>query len=167
MFKKLKLSFTIIILSFILISCNSNFVQTIKVPFKTSKPSINYYTNNLLTALKNSKNTHISILYTKTGKNKVIPPEQMDNFYLFMNSIKTDFFINPTTSNNEDFKNIEYKLTISINDKNSFVINIFNEDFISIHPWDGTYEADLLCISELNTRINLYNIINYIIKSNV
>lgn len=167
MFKKLKLISIILIFPIFLISCKTNFIETMKISLKISKPSLNFYTKSLINSINNSDNIHISIFYTKTGKNKVIPPEHMDKFNLFINSIKPNYFLDPSTVDSNNIKNIEYKLTVFINDKSSFVINIFSDKFISIHPWDGNYEPDIIYISDLQDGINIYNVIDFIIKNNI
>lgn len=162
MFKKLVLFVTIIIFPLITISCNKNFIQNISAPIKISKPSKNFYTNSLINSIKNSQNIQISILYSKTGKNKILPDEYMESFNLFLSSIKRDFFVENFSQN---AKEPEYKLTISLDNKNSFIINIFDEDIISIHPWDGIYEPDAIDISSLNSKVNIFNIVDFIIKN--
>ncbi len=164
MLKKLTTSIIIIVFPLIIIGCNKNFAQNIPTPLNFSKPSLNYYTNTLVHSIKDSQNIQISILYSKTGKNKILPNEYIENFNLFINSIKKTFFLHNTSQIN--LKDPEYKLTISIDGKNSFVINIFDENLISIHPWDGSYEADLINISSLNSKVNIFNMIDFIIKNN-
>lgn len=162
MFKKLVLFITIIVFPIITISCNKNFIQNISAPIKISKPSKNFYTNALINSIKNSQNIQISIFYSKTGKNKILPNEYMENFNLFINSIKQDFFVENL---NENVKEPEYKLTVVLDNKNSFIVNVFDENLVSIHPWDGVYEADFINISSLNNKINIFNTVNFIIKN--
>lgn len=167
MIKYLKILLICLIFPFFTLSCNSNFIKTLKSPLKIAKPSSSFYTNNLIktinSSVNNSYNLTISIFYSKLGKNKTIPKEYMENINLFFNSLKTEYFLDYSTSN-IDTKNPEYRLTVYLNEKSIFVIDILNDKYITIYPWDGSYEPDLIDISNLHTRINLFNIVDYIIK---
>lgn len=163
MIKFFKNFFIILIFPILVMGCNKNI--SIKNPI-TYKPSLNFYTENLIKTLKSNKNFEISIFYPKTGKNKSIPQEYIQKFNLFIESLKSNYFIDPNTIN-LNTKNPEYRLTIFINDKESFVINILNNNFLTIHPWDGLFEADLIDISKLQDGINLYNIVDFLIKNNI
>lgn len=165
MFKKLKLLLIFLILPIFIISCSRNFSENIKSPLRISKPSLNFYTENLIRAIKNSKNVQVSIFYSKTGKNKIIPNDYMEKFNLFMDSIKPSYFVNANTAA-LNLRDPEYRLTIFIENKSSFIINIFSDKFITIHPWDGSYKPDIIDISYLHEGINIYNIVDFIIKNN-
>lgn len=145
------------------LSCNSNFITTLKSPLKIIKPSKNYYTNILIKTINNSDDLTISIFYSKLGKNKTVPKEYMENINLFLNSLKTDYFLNYSTSD-INIENPEYRLTVYSNEKSTFIIDILNDKYIVVYPWDGSYEPDLINISNLHTRINLFNIIDHLIK---
>lgn len=162
MYKHFKSFFIILTFSFLIIGCNKN----IKTTFKTSKPSLNLYTEILTRSIKNSKNTQISIFYPKIGKNKVIPDNYMEKFNLFVESIKPNYFIN-SKNKNLNLQNPEYRLTVFINNTETFIINIFDTKYVTIHPWDGTYEPDIIDISKLHDGINIYNIVDFIIKNKI
>lgn len=162
MYKYLKILLIILTFSFFTMGCNKN----IKLPLKLSKPSLDLYTENLIRSIKNSKNVQISIFYPKIGKNKVIPDDYMEKFNLFIESIKPNYFIN-SKNKNLNLQNPEYRLTVFINNTETFIINIFDTKYVTIHPWDGTYEADIIDISNLHDGINIYNIVNFIIKNKI
>lgn len=164
MYKYFKGFFIILIISFIITGCNKNLIKNIKTPFNPSKPSLNFYTENLIRSIKNTKNIQISIFYPKIGKNKVIPNNYMEKFNLFLDSIKSNYFINSNTQN-LNLQNPEYRLTVFINNTETFIINVFNPKYITIHPWDGTYTEDIVDISNLHDGINIYNVVDFIIKN--
>lgn len=165
MLKKIKKIFIVLFLCFFIVSCNTLSTNNVKSYLRISKPYTNFYTNALKYALNKKSNTiHLSVLYTKTGKNKVFPIEYVNNFNLFINSIKQNNFIDPEKLN-IDFTNPEYKLTVFINNSPSFLINIFNKEIINIHPWDGIYSPDTINISSVHTKFNIYNISEYLIKN--
>ena len=165
MIKYIKILLIFLIFPFFILSCNSNFINTLKSPLKIKKPSLSLYTNNLIKTINNSANSNltISIFYSKLGKNKTIPKEYIENISSFFNSLKPEYFLDYSTSN-LDTKNPEYRLTVYLNEKSIFVIDILNDKYITIYPWDGSYEPDLIDISNLHTRTNLFNIADYLIK---
>ena len=163
MFKKMKLLMIIFIFPLFVMSCNKNFIENIKTPLRITKPSANFYTNHLIRSIKDSNNVHISIFYTETGKNKTFSNENMKKFKEFLEYIKPVNFLNEN-KNSIDLKEPKYRLTISINQKNSFIINVFNNSYLTIHPWDGVYSPDVLDISNFHEGINLYNLCDFIIK---
>lgn len=167
MFKNLKLLFIILIFPFLIMDCKSNSLEdNVKISLGISKPSINFYTDNLLKIIDKYPDIHVSIFYSKTGKNKTIPKDYMERFNLFMESIKPTFFVN-TNNTNLELKDPEYRITLYIEEKPIYLINIFNEKYISIHPWDGSYPPDIIDISPIHERINIYNLCDYIIKNNI
>lgn len=163
MLKKIKLFIILLIFPILIMSCNKSFIENLSAPLRISKPSANFYTNHLIRTFKNSDDIHISILYTKTGKNKTISTKHIDSFNKFLNYIKPINFLDPN-KNNIKFNDPEYRITISINKKNSFIINVFDKSFLTIHPWDGVYSPDILDISNFHESINLYNLCEFIIK---
>ena len=166
MFKKIKMILIMLLLSFIITNCSTPSINKISSTLRITKPRLDFYTSSLKYSLKKKNNTaHISIFYTKTGKNKVIPSEYIDRFNMFINSIKPSHFITYEEAN-LGLKDPEYKLTIFINNNPKFIINIFNDKFVSIHPWDGMYEPDLINISSFQTKSNIYNLAEFIIKNN-
>ena len=167
MFKKIKVFLILLIFSFSVISCSKPSFNTISSSLKISKPSLDYYTKYLKHSISKKNNTtHLSILYTKTGKNKSIPVKDIDKFTTFLNSLKPSHFLN-TNQKTLEVKDPEYRLTVFINSNPAFIINIFNYKYINIHPWDGIYNPDFIDISSLQTRTNIYNIVDFIIKNNI
>lgn len=167
MFKKIKIFLILLILSFSVISCSKPSFNTISSSLRISKPSLDYYTKYLKHSISKKNNTtHLSIFYTKTGKNKSIPLDYVDKFTVFINSIKSNHFLD-TNQITLELKDPEYKITVFINNNPAFIINIFNDKYINIHPWDGIYNPDFIDISSLQTRTNIYNIVDFIIKNNI
>lgn len=164
MHKYFKIFFICLIFPLFITGCNSNFISTLKNPLRISKPSPHFYTDNLIRTLKNYENITISIFYPKTGKNKTIPKDYMEQFYSFIDSIKEDYFIDKTISN-LNLDSPEYRLTVYVNKKSAFIINLINNKYITIHPWDGTYPPDIIDISSLHTRNNIFNITEFLIKN--
>lgn len=164
MYKFFKKIFIIFIFPLLIMGCNKNFTESIKSPLRISKPSLNLYTENLIRSIKNTENLQISIFYPKIGKNKTIPNNYMEKFNLFIESIKPNYFIDPKKQN-INLQNPEYRLTIFINNSPTFILNIFDAKYITINPWDGTYEPDIIDISNLHTGINIYNIVDFIMKN--
>ncbi len=163
MFKKIKLLMVLFLFPMLVMSCNKTFVENIKAPLRITKPSANFYTNHLIRSIKNSNDLHISIFYNKTGKNKTFSDKNVEKFKEFIEHIKPVNFLDEN-KNLINLKEPEYRITICINQKNSFIINVFNNSYLTIHPWDGVYSPDVLDISNFHEGINLYNLCDFIIK---
>jgi len=105
------------------------------------------------------KPTELYALYMNFYKKKDFSAEDLSIFREFFNSLKVDSFIEkPTIQQNKPI----YKIFLTFS-KNKYVINIYNENFISIYPWDGGYSMDYLDTSNMFKAYNLYGLCKYLI----
>lgn len=139
-----------------LFGCNSNLKKNL---FIKNKPNNFYYTKLLMKDLSLEKPKEIYTLYMNFYKKKDLSKEDLSTFTLFFKSLNNDSFIakpaklpiKPT-----------YKLFITFSE-NKYVINVYDQNFISIYPWDGDYNMDYIDTSKMYKAYNLYGLCKYLI----
>lgn len=144
--KYLKIIIPIMIFS-LLSGCYFNDPKYVNIK---SKEIPNYYSNEINSKLLNNQDYSVEIfndnLYKKTkidDSEKVI----IDNF---INSLSNDSFTNtekPTTTE-------IYQIRVKFDDQ-KYIIKIYNETTVTVSPWDGIYQEDLIDMKNIPKRYNL------------
>ena len=157
-FKKYILLLLCVFLSLSLFGCNYKINKNI---FSKSKPNNFYYTNLLMSDLSLEDPTEIFALYMNFYKEKDFAKEDLSTFNDFFNSLDKDSFIEKPADLPE--KPL-YKIFITFNE-NKYIINLYNENFISIYPFDGDYKMDYIDTSKMYKAYNLYGLCKYLIPN--
>lgn len=146
---KLKLINIILILAVLLSSCSI---------YTQKKPNSSYYTELLKKALSSGQYSGY-ILDTNFYRQESISPDEILTIKNFLNDVKKNNFVkkSPIFNNKPEFR---MYLTFS---KEKYIINIYNERYISIFPWDGDFNMDYIDMKGINTSVNLYNLSKFII----
>lgn len=55
-----------------------------------------------------------------------------------------------------------YKFFITFKNNEKFVIEVFNEKYVSIYPWDGNYSPDYIDMTSVHALYNLYGLCKYL-----
>lgn len=154
--KKLIRFILIIATTFLLISCTFNESQYIK---PKAKPTPNYYTEKIKEQI--SKNKEYTIKVFDLNIYKYYEVNQDENTILpeFIDNLNIDNF---NIEINENLK-AEYRLIIEFPDE-KYIINAYNENLISIQPWDGSYPEDTISMENIPDYYNLYKYCEYIKK---
>ncbi|MBU3159776.1 DUF4883 family protein [Clostridium frigoris] len=139
-----------------LFGCKYNFNKNI---FTKNKPNNYYYTKLLMKDLSIESPKELYALYMNFYKKKDFSKEDSTTFVNFFNSLTNASFINKPI--NLPAKPI-YKIFLTFN-KNKYVLNIYNEKYISIYPWDGDYKMDYIDTSKMFKAYNLYGLCKYLI----
>jgi hypothetical protein len=135
-------------------------MKSTDLPIARKKPSNFYYTSILANNMAADNNIKGSVFEINLHKEKELGQEGYESILVFFKSLKSRNFINKPA---DLPAKPQYKFYItSKNEK--YVINIFNEKYISIHPWDGIYIDDYIDISDINTRYSLYELCKYFFK---
>ena len=145
-----------IFFSLSLFGCKYTFNKSI---FAKNKPSNYYYTKLLMKDLSLESPKELYALYMNFYKKKDFSKEDSTTFIKFFNSLNNTSFIDKPT--NLPAKPL-YKIFLTFSN-NKYVLNIYNERYISIYPWDGDYKMDYLDISKMYKAYNLYGLCNYLI----
>lgn len=122
------------------------------------KPFVFYYTDYLSKDLKQSDSFICTILDTNFYKEQTIAQSEKDIIKKFIENLHKDNFI-------EKPKDLPakppYKIYLTIN-KNKYVMDVYNENYVSIYPWDGNYPMDFIKTSNVPASYNLYLLCKYI-----
>lgn len=144
----------IIFSTLFLIGCNTENIQYISF---TSKPSLSYYTDKIRLLLANNKDYSI-ILF---NKNLFRTTPLDDNQKLIIENF-LDYLPNDNYKEYYDIEKKEiYQLRLTI-DNQKYIIKIFDYTLISIAPYDGNYEEDIIVMDNIPIRYNLYDYCYYI-----
>lgn len=139
-----------------LFGCNYNFDKNI---FIKDKPNNYYYTKLLMRDLSQEAPVELYALYMNFYKKKDFSKEDLSTFINFFNSLNNASFINKPAG--LPAKPL-YKIFLTFS-KNKYVINIYNERFISVYPWDGDFKMDYIDTSKMYKAYNLYGLCKYLI----
>ncbi|MEG0642223.1 MAG: DUF4883 family protein [Clostridium sp.] len=150
--KKSILFLIIVLATFSLIGCKSLFIN--------EKPSNAYYTKNLLSDLSTYENCHANALYMNFYKGERLEEDEFLIARKFLKYIQPENFIEKPTELPET---PVYKMYFTFNES-KYVINIYNQKYISIYPWDGDYAMDFIDMSSSYTSYNLFNLCEYIFE---
>lgn len=127
--------------------------------FNQEKPYTFYYTNMLSKNLHTEKQIKASLIDTSYYKNHNLSSDEVKDFYNFFEALKKHNYIKRPKG--LPVKPI-YRMFFTFS-KDKYVLDVYNEKYISIYPWDGTYEKDFLNISDIPASINPYSLCKYAI----
>lgn len=139
-----------------LLGCNNKIKKSI---FSKGKPNNFYYTNLLMKDLSLENPTELYALYMNFYKKKDFAKDDLAIFSDFFNSLTNDNFIEkPADLPDKPL----YKIFVTFKE-NKYIINIYNENFLSIYPWDGSYNMDYIDTSKMYKAYNLHGLCKYLI----
>ena len=142
-----------LMISILLIGCNFS--------YNKKKPNNYYYTNLLAKNLTLSTSCKASTVDTNFYKKQALSEDDIDTIKKFTKAVNKKNFI----SCPKDLpKKPAYKIIVEFKEE-KLIINVYNEKYISIYPWDGSYSMDYLNMSNIETGYNLYNLCKYLIPS--
>lgn len=118
-----------------------------------------YYTNNLAKHLTLDSSTKIKLLDTNFYKEKELSEEDIVIVKNFTKALKKPNFIEKPKELPEK---PAYKLFFTFS-KEKYVVNIYNEKYISVYPWDGTYSMDYIDMEGIQPLYNIYGLCKYLI----
>ena len=150
-----------IILLVIATGCNINYNE---YPSLESKPSYNFYTTSLYSLLSEGNNFQAMLLETNYSTELDVNQVGKDTLKDFFASLSENSFI----TDKESLINLPekpiYKLYINI-DKEKYVVNIFSEDLVTVHPWDGLFSQDYITMTYSPKAYNLFGLCDYLLKN--
>jgi len=117
-----------------------------------------YYTNLLAKDLTLETSYKCSIVDTNYYKEIAISKEDANTIKNFTKALNKSSFIERPKGLPQ---NPKYKIII-VFPKDKYVINVYNEKFVSVFPWDGTFPMDYIDMSKLQVSYNLYGLCKYI-----
>ena len=144
----------LIILITLFSGCSLNTAEYIHIK---KKPSLDYYCNEIYNKLLENQDYSLEIFDTNVYKTISLD----DNEKIIIK----DFFSSLSNNSYKKYKDIKklepYEIRIIFKDS-KYIIKIFDNETISVFPWDGVYEEDIVNMSSVPIRYNLYDYCNYI-----
>jgi hypothetical protein len=135
-------------------------IKSTDLPFIGKKPNPYYYTNLLANRLLEDTKSSGVILETNLHKEKNLTADSLDTLKNFFKAIKTANFIDKP----EELPNKpKYRIYLKVKGER-YIINVYNERYLSVHPWDGVYPMDYIDMKDVAVSYNLNNLCKYIFK---
>lgn len=123
------------------------------------KPFNFYYTNQLAKNLTLESKVNAKLIDMGFYKEKDLSKEDMDTVKNFLKSLKKENFVDKP----KDIPSKpSYKIFFTFS-KDKYVINVFNEKYISIYPWDGSYTMDYIDMNGIYSSYNMFKLSKYLI----
>ena len=149
--KKLFLTIVLILLPILLLGCN--------ISLNGKRPNNFYYTNLLAKNLTLETSYKCIAINTNFYREKSLSKEDADTIKNFTKSLNKNSFIEKP----KDLpQKTQYKLILTFS-KEKYVINIYNERYISVFPWDGSYSMDYIDMSNIEVSYNLFGLSKYVV----
>lgn len=148
-----------LLISLILSGCYINLSNSI---FEKNKPSKSYYTYEMLSYFKKENPLEVNVLYVNFYRGKRLDEGEILTLRKFFKYLKKDNFIEKP----KDLpKAPEYKIFVKFKN-NKYVLDIYNNNYISLYPWDGNHEKDYITMKDTYTSYNIFNLCEYVISHN-
>lgn len=138
-----------IIFSLCLCSCS--------LSFKKSKPKPYFYTDSLIKAMNRENNFICYAIDTNYYKKIELTGENLSIIKGFIKCIKSEDFINDPNIKNDPPYKIYFKFK-----KEEYIINVYDEKYISLYPYDGVYPMDYLDSSKVYKYYSLYSLMKFL-----
>lgn len=146
------------ILSLFLIGCDINNPKYINLK---KKESINYYSNEIYFKILNNEDYTLTMFDTDVSKNTLIDKEEQVIIENFLSSLTSSSYL----KNSDDISNKEaFHLIIEFKDS-KYIFNIYDENLVTVYPWDGVFPEDIITSENVPLRYNLYDFCNHIKNS--
>lgn len=140
-----------------LTGCN---IKSTDLPLVTKKPNTYYYTKQLSNQIESKVKLTGMVLETNLHKEIELTSEGMEIITGFLKNIKTKNFIEKPSDLPDK---PQYRIYINgSNDK--YIINVYNEKYSSVQPWDGVYSMDYIDMSNVYTLYNLHGLCKHLYK---
>lgn len=146
---------TLFIITILFVGCNYNLSN---VNFKKTKPNNFYYSNILAKDLTLESSYKCIMLNTNFYSEKELSKENVDTIKAMLRSFNKNNFISKPADLPEK---PSYKIFLTFS-KEKFAINVYNEKYICIYPWDGSFPMDYIDMTGVPVSQNLYNLAKYI-----
>lgn len=144
-----------IIFSLFLIGCDINNPKYINLK---KKESIDYYSNEIYFKILNNEDYTLTMFDTDISKNTLIDKEEQVIIENFLSSLTSSNYL----KNSDDISNKEaFHLIIEFDDS-KYIFNVYDENLVTVYPWDGVFPEDIITSENVPLRYNLYDFCNHI-----
>ncbi|WP_300385057.1 DUF4883 family protein [Clostridium sp.] len=154
--KKIIILIFSLFVSFNFTGCNLNTSQYIR---PKTKPSKNYYTIEIQEKISDNLEYTLKIFDMDYYKYYDVNMEEHSILPEFIDSLSSENY----SATLEDDLKPQYKLIIEFSDS-KYIINLYENNLLSIHPWDGIFKEDILTLDGISDYYNPYKFCEYIKK---
>lgn len=151
--KKFIILILLILTSFNFTGCNLNTAQYIR---PKAKPSESYYTNEIQNKINENSEYTLRIFDMDYYKYYEVSTEEHSVLPEFIDSLSTENY----SATLESDLTPKYKLIIEFSDS-KYIINLYDNNVISIYPWDGIFKEDIITMDGISDYYNLYKFCEY------
>lgn len=152
---KTKKLISFIIFSLILIGCDINNPKYINLK---KKESINYYSNEIYFKILNNEDYTLTMFDTDVSKNTLIDKEEQVIIENFLSSLTSSNYLKKS---DDIFNKEAFHLIIEFKDS-KYIFNVYDENLVTVYPWDGVFPEDIITSENVPLRYNLYDFCNHI-----
>lgn len=147
----------IILLSFFIVFLFSG-CDRIPVTFD-KKPSNSYYSEQIVNKFNSVGIDNVSAF--EINYSKEISVNESDNQIInkFLTALDKNSYIKQPSDLPEK---AAYKLFITFKNGEKYVIDIFNDKYVAVYPWDGNYPPDYIDMTNVYTLYNLNGLCKYL-----
>ena len=114
------------------------------------KETPNYYINEINSKILNGEDYSVEIFNTNLYKKFKIEDTEKLIIGNFLDSLSNDNYLDNQKPETKEV----YEMRITFKN-GKYVIKVFNETTITVFPWDGVYEEDLINMTNIPKRYNL------------
>lgn len=138
----------IIIFVFLFLLQGCSFKDPKYINFK-EKESPNFYINEISSKLLNGEDFSLEIFNTNLYKKIKIDDSEKVVINNFINSLAYSNYID----NEKPITDEIYEMRILFDDE-KYIIKVYNENIVTVFPWDGIYEEDIINMVNVPQRNN-------------
>lgn len=151
MMKSSKVIFALIAIVVCIIAAGCNSILVL------NKPTLFYYTNIFSKQLQQENSYLCIVLDTNFYKEETLSSADKKTINNFVTNLhKDNFIIKPKDLPQKP----AYKIFFTIK-STKYVMEIYNEKYVTFYPWDGNYEEDYINMSSLPISYNLYSLCKF------
>lgn len=147
-------TFGAILLCIYLLGCN---LQDPKYINFSVKPNNHYYIDEIKNEILNNNKCSVYIFDTNLYKEIEVPSDEISIINDFISSLTSENYSDEAATIKEPFR-----IKMVFDDKNQYLIKVFNDSVISVSPWDGIYKEDVISMKNVPLRYNLLDFCNHI-----
>lgn len=156
--KKLKLLIIFLVIC-MLQGCSFNDPKYIHFGSKTDSA---FYTKEVYSKILNNENFTMVLFNNNLYKNISIDSSENDVIKNFISSLSENNYPDEKVPDETE----PYEIRIEFTDGSKYVINVYNNELVSLYPWDGNYEEDVISMEGVPIHYNLYDFCIHIENQN-
>lgn len=151
--------FKLIIITLLIVSLQGCVFNNPRYINLNSKPNDYYYSNLVYKNLKENKNFTLKVFDCAFYKYYTVDEEDLDILLSFFESLNIDNYLTELDIQN----NPKYELIIEF-DNEKFLFNVYDNNSVTLYPWDGNYHEDMISMEGVSPYNNLYSFCTYVIN---